>query len=78
MIVQNMMDFHLDKNFINEFVSKINNKNHLQEEELLQIQIYLTENKEDEKDNQINDNNNNDKVDNNKEIDKKDDLINNN
>jgi len=78
MIVQNMMDFHLDKNFINEFVSKINNKNHLQEEELLQIQMYLTENKEDEKDNQINDNNNNDKVDNNKEIDKKDDLINNN
>ena len=45
MIVQNMMDFHLDKNFINEFVSKINNKNHLQEEELLQIQMYLTENK---------------------------------
>lgn len=78
MIVQNMMDFHLDKNFINEFVSKINNKNHLQEEELLQIQMYLTENKEDEKDNQINDNNNNDKVDNNKEIDKNDDLINNN
>lgn len=78
MIVQNMMDFHLDKNFINEFVSKINNKNHLLEEELLQIQMYLTENKEDEKDNQINDNNNNDKVDNNKEIDKKDDLINNN
>ena len=75
MIVQNMMDFHLDKNFINEFVSKIKNKNHLQEEELLQIQIYLNE---DEKDNQINGNNNNDKVDNNKDIDKNDDLINNN
>jgi hypothetical protein len=59
MIVQNMMDFHLDKNFINEFVSKINNKNHLQEEELLQIQIYLNE--DEEKINQINDNNNNDK-----------------
>ena len=59
MIVQNMMDFHLDKNFINEFVSKIKNKNHLQEEELLQIQIYLNE--DEEKINQINDNNNNDK-----------------
>jgi hypothetical protein len=59
MIVQNMMDFHLDKNFINEFVSKINNKNHLQEEELLQIQIYLNE--DEKKINQINDNNNNDK-----------------
>jgi hypothetical protein len=60
-----MMDFHLDKNFINEFVSKINNKNHLKEEELLQIQMYLNV---DEKDNQINDSNN--KVDNNNEIDK--------
>ena len=59
MIVQNMMDFHLDKNFINEFVSKIKNKNHLQEEELLQIQIYLNE--DEKKINQINDNNNNDK-----------------
>ena len=76
MIVQNMMDFHLDINFINEYVSKINNKHHLAEEELLQIQIYLNENKENEKDNQINDNN--DKVDNNKENDKNDDLINNN
>ena len=73
MVVQNMMDFHLDKNFINEFVSKINNKNHLQEEELLQIQIYLNE---DEKDNQINNNIN--KVDNNNEINKNDDLMNNN
>lgn len=44
MVVQNMMDFHLDKNFINEFVDKINNKNHLKEEELLQIQMYLNEN----------------------------------
>ena len=76
MIVQNMMDFHLDKNFINEFVSKIKNKNHLQEEELLQIQIYLNE--DEKKINQINGNNNNDKVDNNKDIDKNDDLINNN
>ena len=71
-----MMDFHLDKNFINEFVSKIKNKNHLQEEELLQIQIYLNE--DEKKINQINGNNNNDKVDNNKDIDKNDDLINNN
>ena len=76
MIVQNMMDLHLDANFVNEFVSKINNKHHLTEEELLQIQIYLNENKEDEKDNQINDNN--DKADNNNETDKNDDLINSN
>ena len=52
MVIQNMIDFHLDKNFINEFVSKINYKYKFNKEELEQIKAYLDENKN------INDKNN--------------------
>ena len=52
MVIQNMIDFHLDKNFINEFVSKINDKYKFNKEELEQIKAYLDENKN------INDKNN--------------------
>ena len=45
MVIQNMIDFHLDKNFINEFVSKINDKYKFNKEELEQIKAYLEENK---------------------------------
>ena len=45
MVIQNMIDFHLDKIFINEFVSKINNKYKFNKEELEQIKAYLDENK---------------------------------
>ena len=56
MVIQNMIDFHLDKNFINEFVSKINDKYKFNKEELEQIKAYLEENKN------LNDKNNIDEI----------------
>ena len=57
MVVQNMIDFSLNRNFINEFIYKINDKYKLSEEELEQIKIYLDENK-----NVIDNNNNNEEM----------------
>ena len=57
MVIQNMIDFHFDKDFINNFISKINDKYKLTEIELQQIEIYLNENK-DEKNKEEENNNN--------------------
>ena len=68
MVIQNMIDFHINNNIINEFISKINEKYKLKEEELLQIEIYLNENKKGENDvsSDINNNIDKDKIENDK------------
>ena len=60
MVIQNMIDFHFDNDFIDIFISKMNDKYKLNEIELAQIKIYLDENKkENNEDNTINNNSNN-------------------
>ena len=68
MVLQNMIDFHINNNILNEFISKINEKYKLKEEELLQIEIYLNENKKGENDvsSDINNNIDKDKIENDK------------
>ena len=68
MVIQNMIDFHINNNILNEFISKINEKYKLKEEELLQIEIYLNENKKGENDvsSDINNNIDKDKIENDK------------
>ena len=61
MVVQNMIDFHFDNDFINNFISKINGKYKLTEIELQQIKIYLNENKN-EKNKEEENNNIEDKI----------------
>jgi len=61
MVLQNMIDFHFDNDFINNFISKINGKYKLTEIELQQIKIYLNENKN-EKNKEEENNNIEDKI----------------
>ena len=63
LVIQNMIDFHLDNDLINIFVSKTKDKYQLNELELAQISIYLDENRKgnnnaDNNDNDINNINN--------------------